>query len=66
MWSYNNTIENKVLFFLKLISYVLVAEQNNEFLMKNHKSRPNGSTPFSKVNAARYNKNNNECGGVHG
>jgi len=28
----------------------LVTEQNNEFLMENHKLRPNGSTPFPEVN----------------
>jgi hypothetical protein len=27
-----------------------VAEQNNEFLMKNHKSHPTGSKPFLEVN----------------
>ncbi|XP_070668830.1 uncharacterized protein [Malus domestica] len=30
----------------QLISVLLVAEQNNELLMKNHNSRPTGSTPF--------------------
>ncbi|KAM2716090.1 hypothetical protein EV2_045615 [Malus domestica] len=34
----------------QLISVLLVAEQNNEFLMKNHQSRPTGLTPFPKVN----------------
>jgi len=28
----------------------LVAEQNNESLMKNHNLHPNGFTPFSEVN----------------
>jgi hypothetical protein len=27
-----------------------MAEQNNEFLMKNHKSHPTGSRPFLEVN----------------
>ena len=30
----------------QLISVLLVAEQNNELLMKNHQSRPTGSAPF--------------------
>ncbi|XP_070677788.1 uncharacterized protein [Malus domestica] len=34
----------------QLISVLLVAEQNNELLMKNHQSRPTGSAPFSEVN----------------
>ncbi|XP_021769517.1 uncharacterized protein LOC110733739 [Chenopodium quinoa] len=32
--------------YSELISCLLVAEQNNELLMKNHESRPTGSTPF--------------------
>jgi hypothetical protein len=35
--------------YSKLISCLLVAEQNNELLMKNHQSRPTGSTPFHKA-----------------
>ncbi|KAJ8750935.1 hypothetical protein K2173_016116 [Erythroxylum novogranatense] len=38
--------------YSELISCLLVAEQNNELLMKNHQSRPTGSTPFPEVNAA--------------
>jgi len=34
-----------------------VAEQNNKLLMKNHESWLIGSTPFSEVNATRYNNN---------
>lgn len=34
-----------------LISCLLVAEQNNELLIKNHESRPTGSTTFPEVNA---------------
>ncbi|KAM0969645.1 hypothetical protein ACFX2A_018134 [Malus domestica] len=30
----------------QLISILLVAEQNNELMMKNHQSRPTGSAPF--------------------
>ena len=36
--------------YSKLISCLLVAEQNNELLMKNHQSRPIGSEPFPEVN----------------
>ncbi|KAK9740899.1 hypothetical protein RND81_03G069200 [Saponaria officinalis] len=48
--------------YSELISCILVAEQNNELLMKNHESRPTGSTPFPEANVAFYNKrgpNNN-------
>ncbi|XP_070681821.1 uncharacterized protein [Malus domestica] len=37
---------------LQLIYVLLVAEQNNEFLMKNHQSLPTGLAPFPEVNAA--------------
>ena len=37
--------------YSKLISCLLVAEQNNELLMKNHKSRPTRSEAFPEVNA---------------
>lgn len=37
--------------YSELISCLLVAEQNNELLMRNHQSRPTGSEPFPKVNA---------------
>ncbi|XP_055818841.1 uncharacterized protein LOC129887686 [Solanum dulcamara] len=33
-----------------LISHLLVAEQNNDLLMKNHENRPTGSTPLPEVN----------------
>ena len=37
--------------YSQLISCLLVAEQNNELLMKNHQSRPNGFEAFPEVNA---------------
>ena len=37
--------------YSQLISCLLVAEQNNELLMKNHQSRPTGSETFPKLNA---------------
>ena len=33
-----------------LISCLLLAEKNNELLMKNHESRPTGSTPYLEIN----------------
>ena len=40
--------------YSNLISCLLVAEQNNELLMKNHDSRPTGSAPFPEANATTY------------
>ena len=37
--------------YSQLISCLLVAEQNNELLMKNHQSHPTGSEAFPEVNA---------------
>ncbi|GKA69417.1 hypothetical protein Tco_0775481 [Tanacetum coccineum] len=39
--------------YSELNAYVLVAEQNNELLMKNHQSRLTGSLAYPKVNAAK-------------
>ena len=36
--------------YCDLISCLLVAEQNNELLMKNHESRPTGSAPLLEAN----------------
>lgn len=41
--------------YAELISCLLVAEQNNELLLKNHESRPTGSNPFPEVNVV-FNK----------
>ncbi|KAK9677430.1 hypothetical protein RND81_11G142800 [Saponaria officinalis] len=38
--------------YSELISCLLVAEQNNELLMKNHESRPTGSTPLPEANVS--------------
>ncbi|XP_068314949.1 uncharacterized protein [Pyrus communis] len=46
----------------QLISVLLVAEQNNEHLMKNHHSRPTGSAPFPEVNAASLEVNATSSG----
>ncbi|XP_074290138.1 uncharacterized protein LOC141616880 [Silene latifolia] len=40
--------------YSELISCLLVAEQNNELLMKNHESRPTGSTPFLEANVIAH------------
>lgn len=37
-----------------LISCLLVAEQNNELLMRNHESRPTGSMPLPKANRVSF------------
>ncbi|XP_068323176.1 uncharacterized protein [Pyrus communis] len=47
----------------QLISVLLVAEQNDELLMKNHHSRPTGSAPFPEVNAASLEVNATSSGG---
>nr|GEU59409.1 hypothetical protein [Tanacetum cinerariifolium] len=39
--------------YSKLNAYLLVVEQDNELLMKNHQSRPTGSLAYPEVNAAK-------------
>jgi hypothetical protein len=46
--------ERKFQKFTELIACLLVAEQNNELLLKNHQARPVGSTPFPEVNVTGY------------
>ncbi|KAK8322277.1 hypothetical protein V6Z12_A12G156300 [Gossypium hirsutum] len=41
--------------YFELISCLLVAEQNNELLMKNHELRPTGSAPFPEANVSLHN-----------
>ena len=41
--------------YADLISCLLLAEQNNELLLKNHESRPTGSTPFPEANVVTFN-----------
>ncbi|KAK9677329.1 hypothetical protein RND81_11G136700 [Saponaria officinalis] len=45
--------------YSELISCLLVAEQNNELLMKKHESRPTGSTPLPEANVTSYNEKGN-------
>ena len=40
--------------YSELISCLLVAERNNELLLKNHEARPAGAAPFPEVNAANH------------
>ena len=40
--------------YSQLISCLLVVEQNNELLMKNHEANPTGSAPFPEVNVTAY------------
>ena len=45
--------------YSELISCLLVAEQNNELLLKNHQSHPTGSAPFLEVNRTSFNNRGN-------
>ncbi|XP_074360152.1 uncharacterized protein LOC141700247 [Apium graveolens] len=47
--------ERGFLKYSELISVLLLAEQNNELLMKNHQPRPTISTPFPEVNVVTSN-----------
>ncbi|XP_070013621.1 uncharacterized protein [Nicotiana sylvestris] len=40
--------------YSELISHLLIAEQHNELLVKNHESRPTGSCPFLEVNETNF------------
>ena len=44
--------------YSQLISCLLVVEQNNELLMKNHEARPTGYAPFPEVNVTAYQPHN--------
>ncbi|KAH0776763.1 hypothetical protein KY290_008174 [Solanum tuberosum] len=46
--------------YSELISHLLVAEQHNDLLMKNHENRPTGSMPFPEVNTADFHQS--KCG----
>jgi len=54
--------ERKFTRYSELISCLLVAEQNNELLMKNHQSRPTGSTPFPEANGTSFHGNKGNRG----
>ncbi|XP_027174368.1 uncharacterized protein LOC113773981 [Coffea eugenioides] len=40
--------------YSELIACLLLAEQNNELLLKNHESRPPGASPFPEANATQF------------
>ncbi|KAG2702542.1 hypothetical protein I3760_06G094900 [Carya illinoinensis] len=46
--------ERKFKKYSELISCLLLAEQNNELLLRNHQSRPTGSISFPEVNGTRF------------
>ncbi|GKE27698.1 putative transcription factor interactor and regulator CCHC(Zn) family protein, partial [Tanacetum coccineum] len=48
--------------YCDLISCLLVAEQNDELLMKTHETRPTGVAPLLKANMATYNDYSGGCG----
>lgn len=60
----------------ELIAVLLIAEQNNELLLKNHQSRPTGSNPLPEANATymkgrdrgrgNYHRNTNNNGRQRG
>ena len=52
--------------YSELISCFLVAEQNNELLMKNHQSRPTESEPFPEVNVILSHNRKRERGRSRG
>ncbi|KAK2389607.1 hypothetical protein QL285_063285 [Trifolium repens] len=39
-----------------LVAALLVAEQNNELLIKNHQSRPTGTVAYPEINATTFNR----------
>ena len=49
--------------YSELNTCLLVAEQNNDLLMKNHESRPTGSVALPEANATRSNENRNNTRG---
>ena len=52
--------------YLELISCLLVAEQNNELLMKNQQSHQTGSEAFPEVNVLSSQTHGRERGRSHG
>ncbi|XP_019235923.1 PREDICTED: uncharacterized protein LOC109216238 [Nicotiana attenuata] len=54
--------------YSELISHLLITEQHNGLLMKNHESRPTGSCPFPEVNETNFHqaKRGRGCGPSRG
>ena len=48
--------------YSELISHLLVAEQHNDLLMKNHESRPTSSMSFPEVNTTNFHTSKREKG----
>ncbi|KAM3198950.1 hypothetical protein P3L10_034102 [Capsicum annuum] len=46
--------------YSELIAYLLVAEQHNELLMRNHESRPPDTALFPEVNATHFHQSRSE------
>ncbi|XP_059669642.1 uncharacterized protein LOC132314881 [Cornus florida] len=55
--------ERKFEKYSELISCLLAAEQNNEFLLRNHQSRPTGSTPIPEIYVASRGRGRHDRGG---
>ncbi|CAL2246768.1 unnamed protein product [Prunus armeniaca] len=52
--------------YSELVSCILLAEQNNELLLKNHQSRPTCSAPLPEINAASQEVNaTSSHGSIH-
>ncbi|XP_020266651.1 uncharacterized protein LOC109842155 [Asparagus officinalis] len=58
----NSNIERGFKKYSELISCLLLAEQNNELLLKNHESRPTGASPFPEANATQSQNHGRGCG----
>nr|GEU83411.1 hypothetical protein [Tanacetum cinerariifolium] len=52
--------------YCDLISCLLVAEQKNELLIKNHETRATGTAPFHEANVKTFNNQNGGRGRGHG
>ncbi|PIN10858.1 hypothetical protein CDL12_16546 [Handroanthus impetiginosus] len=51
---------------LRLQDFKSITEQNNELLIKNHESRPIGSSPFPEANATNFSNSDRGRGRSHG
>ncbi|XP_059630011.1 uncharacterized protein LOC132272974 [Cornus florida] len=58
--------EHKFTKYSELISCLLVVEQNNELLMKNHQSHPTGFVPFPETNVFLFHGHGRGHGHGHG
>ncbi|XP_071917107.1 uncharacterized protein [Coffea arabica] len=51
--------------YSELIACLLLAEQNNELLLRNHESRPTGASPFPESNATQFQNSDRGRGRGH-